>query len=382
MDAAAGDSSNTARWDGKALRAPPRSQQQKAEGAAALSPRTKEPTAQPSPRSPTASVGQRERSAARQQSESRAVLAPTCTSMLWGPPPRDAAVTPPSTAGTTTPSGCRGGSHHLFCPGTSSQSACEALRCFGTALWQTHCSAPGAVPGRGRCPTQSRKGLNHGAPCGLRSPHRLQDRAATRSRHPRKKRAHVEVTFPSATAHLGRSREKRSHITQRRCSDRPLLVPSLQPPALAAAPRRSSSRCLSPNPPNPPRSGLHAVPVQTPQHPAPLGTIEPPRLEEAQHRLTSAPVPALPHTPTSTAGDVVYKPTQSTKSVANAVYGQHGLQSDMAYCQRGLQPKQFMFNALYGQRNLRSTVLTVSHGLQSMRPTANAVYGYDHRWSV
>lgn len=342
MDAAAGDSSNTARWDGKALRAPPRSQQQKAEGAAALSPRTKEPTAQPSPRSPTASVGQRERSAARQQSESRAVLAPTCTSMLWGPPPRDAAVTPPSTAGTTTPSGCRGGSHHLFCPGTSSQSACEALRCFGTALWQTHCSAPGAVPGRGRCPTQSRKGLNHGAPCGLRSPHRLQDRAATRSRHPRKKRAHVEVTFPSATAHLGRSREKRSHITQRCCSDRPLLVPSLQPPALAAAPRRSSSRCLSPNPPNPPRSGLHAVPLQTPQHPAPLGTIEPPRLEEA---------PAPP--------DISARPSAAAHS--------------HEHCWRcGLQTNTV--DEVCGQRSLWSTRPTVRYGLLSTWSTAKAVY--------
>lgn len=189
---------------------------------------------------------------------------------------------------------------------------------------------------------QSRKGLNHGAPCGLRSPHRLQDRAATRSRHPRKKRAHVEVTFPSATAHLGRSREKRSHITQRRCSDRPLLIPSLQPPALAAAPRRSSSRCLSPNPPNPPRSGLHAVPLQTPQHPAPLGTIEPPRLEEA---------PAPP--------DISARPSAAAHS--------------HEHCWRcGLQTNTV--DEVCGQRSLWSTRPTVRYGLLSTWSTAKAVY--------
>lgn len=286
-------------------------------------------------------MGQRERSAARQQSESRAVLAPTCTSMLWGPPPRDAAVTPPSTAGTTTPSGCRGGSHHLFCPGTSSQSACEALRCFGTALWQTHCSALGAVPGRGRCPTE---------------PEGTEPRSALRAPEPTsppRPRSHPQPTSKEEKgtrrgnvpfSHRSPWPEQREEVTHH-----PAVLLRLPPPhSLPAAPGSGSSTTAEQLPvpltesPEPPQVRAPRCPSADPTAPSTTGN----------HRTTEAGrSPAPP--------DISARPSAAAHS--------------HEHCWRcGLQTNTV--DEVCGQRSLWSTRPTVRYGLLSTWSTAKAVY--------
>lgn len=199
--------------------------------------------------------------------------------------------------------------------------SCEALGRFRAALRQTHRSAPGA----GEVGAQHRAGRDGTTerPAGSGA-HATSE--ATQLPAPRKKRAHGEVKFPLATTHLGQSRGKRSHIAQRRCSDCPLLIPSLQPPTLEEQLQMPPTES-----PDPPSSGLHAVPAQTPRHPAPLGTIKSRRLGEAEAPFEISARP-------SAATSVWATWSQATWSAANRVYGQRSLWSTWSAVRCGLLP--------------------------------------------